>query len=370
MPTCVLMASAKHQASHARHVLRKCRNPKELQPGRFHRMPAQRSTDTLPAVARHYRKDCNESESLRLLQSGGNPHGRPNSDVVRPVVNSRDLLQRMPTRWIIDNADLELNAAAMYELPHSLVVERVKPDRDVNRDDWLRANWWRPQRMRPEMRQAVHGLKRFIVTPTTSKHRIFVWLIAPTLPDHQLIVFASEQDITLGLLHSRAHEVWARAQGTQLRERESGFRYTPTSCFETFPFPEPTPDQREAIAAAAKELDDLRSRWLNPPEWTREEVLTFPGSTDGPWGRYVQNPNGDGIGTVHYPRLVPRDEECAKELKKRTLTKLYNEGPTWLDLAHRKLDEAVCAAYGWPAELSDEEILAKLLELNLARAVE
>ncbi len=68
---------------------------------------------------------------------------------------------------------------------------------------------------------------------------------------------------------------------------ESGFRYTPTTCFETFPFPEPTDEQREAIAAAAKELDTLRNNWLNPPEWTKTETLEFPGSADGPWKRYV-----------------------------------------------------------------------------------
>ena len=75
-----------------------------------------------------------------------------------------------------------------------------------------------------------------------------------------------------------------------------------------------------------------------------------------------------GIGTVRYPRLVPRDAECAKQLKKRTLTNLYNERPTWLDLAHRRLDEAVFAAYGWDPAMSDDDLLAALLALNLQRA--
>jgi len=75
-----------------------------------------------------------------------------------------------------------------------------------------------------------------------------------------------------------------------------------------------------------------------------------------------------GIGTARYPRLAPRDEFCKGHLKKRTLTNLYNERPAWLDLAHQKLDAAVAAAYGWPPDLSDEEILKRLLELNLARA--
>ncbi len=79
-------------------------------------------------------------------------------------------------------------------------------------------------------------------------------------------------------------------------------------------------------------------------------------------------PEGEGIGTVRYPRLVARDEECGKQLARRTLTNLYNERPTWLDLAHRRLDEAVFAAYGWPANLSDDDLLGRLLELNLQRA--
>ena len=147
----------------------------------------------------------------------------------------------------------------------------------------------------------------------------------------------------------------------------AGFRYTPTTCFETFPFPDPTAAQRAAIAEAARELDQLRNNWLNPPEWTRTEVLEFPGSLDGPWQRYLDPATVDdrGVGTVRYPRLVPADEQCDKQLKKRTLTNLYNERPMWLQLAHRRLDEAVFAAYGWTPSLSDDDLLAALLALNL-----
>ena len=145
-------------------------------------------------------------------------------------------------------------------------------------------------------------------------------------------------------------------------------RYTPSTCLYTFPFPEPTPAQRDAIAAAAKELDRLRSNWLNPPEWTRTEVLEFPGSVDGPWKRYVADPDARGIGTVKYPRTVPKDAASAANLKKRTLTNLYNDRPTWLKDAHRRLDDAVFAAYGWPPSLSDDDLLARLLALNLSRA--
>lgn len=101
---------------------------------------------------------------------------------------------------------------------------------------------------------------------------------------------------------------------------------------------------------------------------TREEILEFPGSVDGPWARYVVEPDARGIGTVRYPRLVPKDEDAAKALAKRTLTNLYNERPTWLDLAHKKLDAVVFDAYGWPADLTDDDLLARLLALNLERA--
>ena len=96
--------------------------------------------------------------------------------------------------------------------------------------------------------------------------------------------------------------------------------------------------------------------------------MEFPGSVNGPWARYVHEPDSRGIGTVRYPRLVAKDADCAKQLAKRTLTNLYNERPAWLDQAHRKLDAAVFAAYGWDAAMSDEQILEKLLALNLERA--
>ncbi len=326
--------------------------------------------------------DIDEEEALFLLKSGGNPHSRPNSDIIRPLVNSQDLLSRRKQRWIIDNHDLSLKKAAQYEKPHEIVEERVKPARDENRDEWLRENWWRPQRMRPEMRSAIRPLDRFFVTPTTSKHRIFIWLEHPILPDHQLVVFARSDEYFFGTLHSIMHESWARAQGTQLREAESGFRYTPTTCFKTFPFPWPPGEEPEGdplvenIAGAARELNELRENWLNPPEWTMTETLEFPGSVDGPWSRYVEDPDDRGIGTVRYDRTVA-DPPFADALKKRTLTNLYNKQPTWLQNAHAKLDEAVCAAYRqttgdeeWTPDMDDEQILEKLLELNLQRASE
>jgi hypothetical protein len=144
------------------------------------------------------------------------------------------------------------------------------------------------------------------------------------------------------------------------------------SAKETPPPYQPAPatpeEHRAVIAQAAKELNELRECWLNPSGWTETRTLEFPGSRSGPWARYIDLKTVDavtGVGTVRYPRLEPRDAECAAKLKKRTLTNLYNERPAWLDLAHQKLDAAVAAAYGWPVDLSDEQILERLLALNL-----
>jgi type II restriction/modification system DNA methylase subunit YeeA len=350
--------------------------------------------------------DLPETQALEMLFAP-NPNGLPNSDALLPWVNSLDVLRRPRCFWIVDfGSDSTLEHSARYEKPFAKVKADVFPARAEVKRKSYRDYWWIHAEPCAEMRERIWPLARFLVTTTVSKHRVFAWLGSPTLPDHQLVAFGRSDDFFFGILHSRYHELWALAQGTQLREKESGFRYTPTTCFETFPFPfagdldkppvhiEPeldaakhythvvlreetpprTPDEhRAAIAAGAKELNELRERWLNPPEWTVEKFLEFPGTKGGPWDRYIAPATVDsktGIGTVRYPRLEPKDADCAAKLKKRTLTNLYNERPAWLDLAHKKLDASVAAAYGWPADLADEQILEKLLALNLARAAE
>jgi type II restriction/modification system DNA methylase subunit YeeA len=265
----------------------------------------------------------------RMLTAPVNPNGRPNRDMVRPVASAIDLTRRPRGMWTIDFALMPESEAALYEMPFEYVKENVLPVRSTRRDDY-RGQWWQYARPRPEMRQAIARLKRCIVTPHYSKYRLFFWVSTEVLCNNLTIVFARDDDYFFGVLHSRVHEVWARATGTQLREVQSGFRYTSTSCFETFPLPCPSAEQEAAIAEAARELDQLRQTWLNPPE----------------------------------------DSIAPSELKKRTLTNLYNKRPTWLANAHRDLDAAVFAAYGWPEppdKLSDAEIVTRLLQLNLQR---
>ncbi len=319
--------------------------------------------------------DWPDSQGLDLLDAGGNPHGQPNSDVLLPYTNAADITGRDQNTWIIHfGSQYGQDAASRYFAPFELVRRHVLPERARARQEEARETWWLHWRSRPRLSEVLKLLPRYIVTPRVSQHRIFTWLSSPRYPDNAIVVFCRADDYFFGVLHSRIHEFWTRAQGTQLRERESGFRYTHTTCFESFAFPwspgqEPEGDPRVvAIAEAARELNELRETWLNPPEWTKEEVLEFPGSLDGPWQRYLHDPDERGIGTVRYPRIVPRDDEYAAKLKKRTLTHLYNERPTWLDLAHRKLDEAVFTAYGWEPGMKDKDLLEKLLALNLERA--
>jgi hypothetical protein len=261
--------------------------------------------------------------------------------------------------------------AARYELPFRHLSEHVHPARTTNKRANYRRFWWRYAEAREGMREAFSPLRRYLATSMVAKHRFYGWIENPSLPANIVIVFARDDAYFFGVLHSRVHEVWTRAQGSQLRERESGFRYTPTTCFETFPFPWPLGEERrddprvEAIAEAARELDELRQRWLNPPEWVKEEVLEFPGSSGGPWSAYLHDPDGRGLGTVRWPRLVPKDAELAGKLASRTLTNLYNQRPAWLDLAHRKLDSVVLDAYGWADTPSDDDLLERLLGLNL-----
>lgn len=317
--------------------------------------------------------DLTEQFALAMLFAP-NPNGYPNSDMIRPWVNSLDILRRPRDFWIVDfGSDLPLEEATGYQAPFEKVKADVLPGRSKVKRKSYRNYWWIHAEPCNVMRSQIQPLPRFLVTSTVSKHRVFAWLASPTLPDHQLVAFGRSEDHFFGVLHSRLHEVWSLAQGTQLREKESGFRYTPTTCFETFPFPRPTDAQEVAIAAAGQELNKLRERWLNPPEWTQTRTLAFPGSAAGPWERYIDRQTIDpktGIGVVRYPRLEPRNAEFAAKLAKRTLTKLYNERPAWLANAHAKLDAAVAAAYGWPADLTDEQILENLLALNLARAAE
>jgi len=274
--------------------------------------------------------DIDSDLANEMLADKGNPNGRPNSDVVKPWVNGLDVTRRPGGKFTVDfGVDMSLEDAALYEMPFEYIKQHVKPFRDGVRRKKYREIWWIYGEPVGGMRHAIAPLMRFLATPSVAKHRLFVWLKQPTIADHALMVFARDDDYFFGVLHSRVHELWSLRMGTSLEDRP---RYTPTTCFETFPLPwppgeEPGGDPRvEAIAEEARRLDDRRRNWLDP------------------------------------------EGASESELKKRTLTNLYNQRPTWLANAHAVLDRAVFAAYGWPPDIADEDILKELLALNLERS--
>ena len=288
------------------------------------------------------------------LSLPSNPNGRTNADVLKPWINGMDVTRRAADKWIIDFGwTMSEGEAALYEEPFGWLKERVYPIRQQNRIEANRVYWYRHRRPVPDMWQALNGMSRYIATPHVAKHRLFVWCDVRICPDKQLIVIARDDDTTFGILHSRFHEIWSLRLGTWLGKGNDP-RYTPTTTFGTFPFPAGlTPDvpaadyaddpRASAIADAARRLVELRDRWLNPPEWVEWVDEPVPG----------------------YPkRPVPRNEAAVKALKKRTLTNLYNARPQWLADAHAALDAAVASAYGWPADITDDDALRELLALN------
>lgn len=315
------------------------------------------------------------------LTRGTNPHGRANADVLAPWINAQDVARRASDSWVVDFSGHTHEQAALYELPFEHVRTTVAPERQHDRNRKTRDQWWLFERSRTEMRAATRDLSRYLVTPVVAKYRSFVWRSAPTLAMNVLDVVARADDTCFGILHSRFHELWSLRMCTWMGKGNDP-RYTPTTCFETFPFPtgltpadsthqrtEPLPDgalipaglpgsvrpHAEAIARAAKRLTDLRDAWLNPPEWIERVPEVVPlGMTHSP-----------------YPDRILAKAGFEKELAKRTLTNLYNQRPTWLSQAHEALDVAVAAAYGWDdysATMPGEEILRRLLAENLQRA--
>jgi type II restriction/modification system DNA methylase subunit YeeA len=311
------------------------------------------------------------ANARNMLLSPRNVNGELNSDVLRPSLNGDDFNGQRPDKWVVDfGTEIGLEDAALYELPYSYINERVRPYRQRLKDDGTHAVrakierevWWRHARSRPKMRQALQNLSRYIGTPMVSSYRTFDFLSHSILPDQKLVVYARDDLTTLGVLHSKFHDVWTLAKCSWIGSGND-VTYSNTAVFLTFPFPAgltpniPAADYAAdpraiAIAAAAARLNELRENWLNPQDLIIRTPEVVPGYPD---------------------RILPRDAAAAVELKKRTLTNLYNARPAWLDNAHKALDLAVADAYGWGDDwragaMTEDEILARLFRLNQERA--
>jgi len=317
--------------------------------------------------------DIPESEAREWLELPRNPNGRHNADVVKRWKTGIDLTRRPEERWVVDfGTQMTEMDAALYEAPFQHVLKHVKPSRlrmdaegnaEVRRENH-RQYWWRYGEARPGMRSKISPLVRYIATPEVAKHRFFCFLELSEVPTGSIYAIARDDDTTFGILHSRFHEFWALRMGTFLGVGNDP-RYTPSTTFETFPFPEsltpniPAADyaadpRAQKIATAAARLNELREHWLNPADLVVRVSEVVPGYPD---------------------RILPKDAAAEAILKKRTLTNLYNERPAWLEHAHAALDEAVAEAYGWgedwrAGKLTEDEILARLFRLNQERAAD
>ncbi len=259
-----------------------------------------------------------ENEARQLLDLSGADY----REVVRPYLIGKDIAEdsrQQPRRWIIDFATRTLEQAAEWPAALDIVRERVKPIREKNRRKTRREKWWLLGELVPAMRAALKPLDRYIGGTATGKRFLFCWADGWTCPSNAMNVFAFREWYFMGVLCSQMHGSWASTQSSTLEDRP---RYTPTTAFETFPWPDSSAEQRGAVGGICSDLFDLRGKLC------------------------VQRDIGL---TTLYNEV---DDGMHRELK---------------DL-HRELDRAVVAAYGWPASAAEDrdESNRRLLELNQA----
>jgi hypothetical protein len=261
---------------------------------------------------------------------------------IRPLVNGKDLTSKVRGVLAIDLLGMsEQELLTKYPQIFQHVSENVKPIRMLNNRESYRKNWWIFGEARETFRPALQNLSRYIVTPMTAKHRCFLFLPGNYLPDQGLIAFGSDDAYILGVLSSRNHVSWALACGGRLGVGNDP-RYNNSVCFETFPFPDPSEDQRQRIRDVSERLDAHRkARQDEHPDLT----LT------GMYNALERLRSGQPF--------TPAEKKVHEQALGTVLLTLHDE-----------LDAAVADAYGWPVDLSDAEILSRLVELNKARAAE
>ncbi|GAB3835794.1 class I SAM-dependent DNA methyltransferase [Hymenobacter jeollabukensis] len=261
---------------------------------------------------------------------------------IRPYRNGRDLADKPRGVMVIDMFGLtDTEVLTKYPLVYQRLVERVKPERDQNRDAILRNNWWLHRRARTDLRDALRGTSRYIATVETSKHRIFQFLSADILPDNKLIVFALDDAYQLGVLSSRIHTIWAFATGSFLGVGNDSV-YAKTRCFDPFPFPDATPAQQARIRELAEQLDAHRKR-----QQALHPALTLTDLYNVVEKLRAQQP------------LSPKDQQVNQQGLASVVLSL-----------HQQLDAAVAEAYAWPHDLPEAELLQRLVRLNHERARE
>ena len=262
--------------------------------------------------------------------------------VIKRYIGGIDLLREPRERFLIDFSFMtEAEALSANPSAFQHVMDHVKPERDNNKRESIKRLWWRFGWERPEVRRALHGLPRFIVTTETAKHRLFQLLSTNVLPDHKIIAFALSDGFHLAVLSSRAHVGWALAAGGRLGVGNDPV-YNKTRCFDPFPFPDPDEGLRVRLRELGEQLDGHRK------------------------ARQSAHPGLTMTGMYNVLEKLRKGEELSA--KERVI---HEEGlvSVLLDL-HERIDDAVLDAYGWARDLGDEAILERLVALNRERVAE
>lgn len=274
-----------------------------------------------------------EIEGPRAVEwmQGDSPLRRRNREILKPIVIGRELNGEPRNKWLIDfGATMSFDEAKDYEAPFEYLQKTCEHARNACSKSGNEACWWDERPLSLTVRNAIAGLDRYLCTSHVAKHRIFTWLEPPALPEHTVVVFARDDDYFFGVLQSKPHTLWAKEIASQLRESESGSRYTHTTCFEKFPLPRGDEAIRTSVERAIRRIVEIRDERMADAHLTKPHLR-----------------------------------------KQHTLTGLYNDPPSRLVDAHAELDHAVFRAYGWseaPGDLNDDEVLSRLLALNLDRA--
>lgn len=237
-----------------------------------------------------------------------------NQDVLKPMIDGKGLIYPFEKLdWVIDFNNMSIEEASQYIQPFNRVIERVKPEREKNNRASRKNKWWKFGEYAPKMRNALIELKYYFAVPKVSKYVTFIPVDISILPCEANMVIASDDFYILGILTSNLHRVWVKAQSSTLEDRT---RYTNTTCFETFPFPQ-TADIKivEKIRTKAEELHQYRTQQMETKQW--------------------------GITTLY--------------------NKFFNEPSSKLYQLHQQLDNLVMDAYKFKPE---DDILEKLLRLN------
>lgn len=262
--------------------------------------------------------------------------------VIRDYASGRDINGRLRGKRIIDVDGLEIaDVRTGYPQIYQRLAELVRPGREANREASRREYWWKFARRNSDLRAAIGPLDRYVVTSLTSKHRFFAFVAGSVLPDQTLVCVALDDAAQLAIISSRIHVSWSLRVGGWLGVGNDS-RYLKIKCFDPFPFPDPPEDLKARLRALGEELDATRKRvQAEHPDLT----LT------GLYNVLEKLRAGTALG--------PADED----VKQRGLVLILKD-------LHDQIDAATADAYGWPRDLTDEQILERLVALNAERAKE